>query len=96
MIWGCLSANVNPKLAQIEWTLGSMGYCTLLENILLQFAEDKYPEGCIFQQDNSQIHTSNHTKQLFSDMKIDTKNWPARSFDLNLIENLCGYMVTKV
>ena len=49
MIWGCFSANVMPMLTQIEWTLDSMGYCTLLETIELQLAEDKYPEGCIFQ-----------------------------------------------
>ena len=95
MICGCFSANRKPNLATIEKPLNSVGYCTLLEKILLIFAEEKYPGGLIFQQDSASIHTSNHTKQFFYDMDIDTMDWPARSSDLNPIENLWGDIVTK-
>ena len=96
MIWGCFSANGKSNLASIKGTLDSVGYCTLLEKIVTLFAEDKYPDGWIFQQDNASIHTSNHTKQFFSDMDIWFMDCSARNPDLNPIENISGYYVTKI
>ncbi len=62
MVWGCFSAIGKPNLAVVEDTLDSVGYCTILEKVLLLFAEDKLPDCWIFQQDNAPPHISHHTK----------------------------------
>ena len=48
MIWGCFSAAGASKLAVIEGTLDSVGYCTIPENVLLPFAEENHVEGWRF------------------------------------------------
>ena len=41
-----------------------------------------------FQQDNSAIHTAKIIKSFFEESKIQTIQWPARSPDLNIIEDV--------
>ncbi len=64
--------------------------------VLLPFAENKFPDGWIFQQDNAPPYTSHHTKTFFTNMDIDVLDCPACSPDLNPIENLWGCLVRKV
>ena len=56
MFWYAFSSAGAAKLAAIEGTLDSEGYCTILEKCLLPFAEDKHPNGWRFQQDNASTH----------------------------------------
>ena len=74
MAWGCFSAICKPNLAVFEGTPDTVGYCTILEKVLLPFAEDKFPDGWIFQQDNAQPHISHHIKTFFTDMDIDVSD----------------------
>ena len=41
-----------------------------------------------FQQDNPSAHSALHTRERFMDNKIANLEWPAKSPNLNIIENV--------
>ncbi|KAG8232935.1 hypothetical protein J437_LFUL011044 [Ladona fulva] len=55
-----------------------------------------YPDHFIFQQDNSHVHTCKEAKNWFLENRIQQLSWPARSPDLNPIENIWGIMVREM
>ena len=65
----------------------------MLENNLLPFAKRLFSANNVFQQDNTPIHTSKLTRTFFQERNTNVSNWPARSPDLNPIENAWGFVV---
>lgn len=84
------------NLATIKGTLDSEGNRTILEECLLPFVEDKRPYRWRLQQNNAPVHISNYTKTFFTETDIEVLDSPARSPDLNLIENLWFHLVQEV
>ena len=60
----------------------------ILEQTLLPFIKDVYPDGHKFMQNNSPKHTSLYAKQWIDDNEVNWWKMPAESPDLNPIENL--------
>ena len=50
----------------------------------------------IFQQDNASVHTSRLIQSYFNENNISILPWPARSPDLNIIENCWAELVYGV
>ena len=61
----------------------------------MPFFDELGGDGLTFQQDNASIHQSGYTKGWFADQNFSVIDWPARSPDLNPIENLWGRVLAR-
>ena len=88
-----------PRLGRDHWR-GATGVCifegimdnpmytSILEEYLLPFIQDVYPDGHKFMQDNDPKHTSRHLQAFFAENRINWWKTPPESPDANPIENL--------
>lgn len=95
MFWGAFAYHGKSKLVQINKTLNSLTYHDILRENLINFGSE-FHDPWKFQQDNAPAHASKSTKIWLQDNNIESIRWPARSPDMNPIENLWGILVKKV
>ena len=64
----------------------------MLPSVSLQFPGNNF----IFQQDNCPVHNARIVREWFESNNIETMLWPAKSPDLNVLENIWGLMTKKM
>lgn len=96
MVWAAISSRGPVDLVTIEGKQTAQKYLELISqqkaNIDLLFGDDYW----VYQHDNAPIHTAGIINNWFTENNIEVLQWPALSPDLNIIENLWGWLVKEV
>lgn len=91
-VWGCFSFNGLGPLAEIEGSLDSTKYLSILRRKAIPELKKLFPEDDgIFQQDLASCHTAARVLDYLDSKRIDVLAWPGNSPDMNPIENLWAH-----
>lgn len=96
MVWGAFSSRGKAALAILDGKQRSADYIYTVSEHMLPFAHRMYGTDFTYQQDNAAIHCSRETMDFFSEMQITLLAWPARSPDLNPIENVWAMLARSI
>lgn len=96
--WGCMSSHGLGPLVRTTPHMNSEEYIHILAEVMMPYVAESFPgiPYVNFVQDNSGVHRARIVQNwLAQQPNLRTLNWPAKSPDLNVIENVWGIMVQE-
>lgn len=88
MVWAMLLPNQTIHIRRLHGRVDSAWYIELLSSIEPILDNIYGRSGFVYLQDNAPIHTALKVRKFFADQEWTVMDWPARSPDLNIIENV--------
>jgi hypothetical protein len=88
MIWGMLLPTGQLHYTEVKGTLNSTKYMKLIKDFALPVVETSVDDDWLLQQDNAPPHVSEATLLFLEEKGVELLGWPAKSADLNVIENV--------
>lgn len=95
MIWGMVMSNGLIAVKAIDKRFNSVKYIDLLQYFAVKLINLNFRD-CIIVQDNSPVHKSKVAMEYLSKQNFKTLEWPAKSPDLNIMENIWHLISNEV
>lgn len=96
-VWGAIGRRFRMLVVLPSGTIKSPNYISNCLSPLLQKLRKTKQKDVVFMQDGAKAHTAKATMKWLADHKVEVlKGHPARSPDLNPIENLWAYLQERV
>ncbi|KAL7727430.1 hypothetical protein ACLKA6_017554 [Drosophila palustris] len=92
MVWGAISYFGTCELQFLTSRMNAQHYNEVLKTAFPHFQNVFHN----LQHDNAPIHTARSVKSWIQDQNVDLLDWPPYSPDLNIIENVWGWLARKV
>lgn len=96
IVWGAVSYYGTIDLVVQSARMTGNNYKNLLEVVFPKIRDVFGPLEWIYQHDNALIHTARVVKSWIASQNVETLKWPPYSPDLNIIENVWGWLTRKV
>ncbi|MEN2496817.1 MAG: hypothetical protein MHMPM18_005239 [Marteilia pararefringens] len=96
LVWGCMSSSGLGRMTVCEGNMNSSKYLEVLQNKLLPSIEANSTISPIHLDDSAPAHRTRNVIDWHREKNISKIDWPGNSADLNPIENLWGYLKSKI
>lgn len=96
MVWGCFSRNGLGGISVLDGYMNSTKYIEVLNEKLIPTIQEKQLSNPVHLDDSAPCHRTKQVKEWHRLNNINQVDWPGNSPDLNPIENIWGYMKSKI
>lgn len=96
MVWLMLMPNLLLSYKILRGNLNSDGYIKLLQENIVPIIKLNFGSDIWFQEDNSRVHKAKKVKRFMVDSNVKVLEWPAKSPDLNIVEDIWRIVSQRV